>query len=324
LAFIADGGEDFISGEALSDKLGLSRTAVWKCVESLRHKGYRIQAVPARGYRLLEVPDRVTPLELAPLLNGREIGRVIHHHDSLPSTNDLAFRLANQGAGHGEVVIAEQQTAGKGRLGRTWASPPFVNLHFSVVLRPELPPHRAPELTLVAAVAAAEAIRAAEVPAQIKWPNDLMFGNRKLGGILTELSSELDRIHFAVLGMGINVNSTAADLPPELAAGAVSLREVLGKRLPRAALAVDLWGRLERWINLHAEQGFGPVRVAWKELCGMLGQPVLIQTGKKQVCGIAEDIDESGALIVRDRAGAKERVVAGDVEQISGDRVRRD
>ena len=230
-------------------------------------------------------------------------------------------------ASHGDIFFAHKQWAGKGQRGKTWASLPGENIIMSAVLEPVfLSVTRQFPLSACVALACHD-LYSRYVPlgqTSIKWPNDLMFGNRKLGGILTELSSELDRIHFAVLGMGINVNSTAADLPPELAAGAVSMREVLGKRLPRAALAVDLWGRLERWINLHAEQGFGPVRVAWKELCGMLGQPVLIQTGKKQVCGIAEDIDESGALIVRDRAGAKERVVAGDVEQISGERVRRD
>jgi BirA family biotin operon repressor/biotin-[acetyl-CoA-carboxylase] ligase len=324
LAFLADGGEDFTSGEALSGKLGLSRAAVWKYVESLRHKGYRIEAVPARGYRLVEVPDRVSPLELAPHLSSREIGRVIHHYDSVPSTNELAFRLANQGAAHGEVVIADEQTAGKGRLGRSWASPKGVNLYFSVILRPDLPSYRAPELTLVAAVAAAEAIQSAQVPARIKWPNDLMLGNRKLGGILTELSSELDRIHFAVLGMGINVNSTPAQFSPEVARVAVSISEVLGKRISRAGLAADLWGRLERWLTVHAEQGFAPVRAAWKEFCGMLGQPVLIQTGQKQLSGIAEDIDEAGALILRDSEGKRERVVSGDVAQLGDERPKRE
>src|ERR671919_548939 len=147
LGFLAEAGDDFTSGEMLSGKLGLSRTAVWKCVESLREKGYRIDAVPTRGYRLVEIPDRLTALEIAPLLNTRDIGRVIHHFESLPSTNEQAHQLAQEGASHGEVVIAEQQTAGRGRRGRSWISPAGVNLYFSVILRPELSPQRAPELT---------------------------------------------------------------------------------------------------------------------------------------------------------------------------------
>ncbi|MBN1204451.1 MAG: biotin--[acetyl-CoA-carboxylase] ligase, partial [Myxococcaceae bacterium] len=159
LGFLADGGDDFTSGEALCSKLGLSRTAVWKHVEALREKGYRIEAVPARGYRLVEVPDRLTELELRPLLSTHDLGHTLHFHETLASTNELAFRLGQEGAEHGEVVVTEQQTAGKGRRGRTWVSPPGLNLYFSAILRPELPPQRAPELTLVAAVALTEVLR---------------------------------------------------------------------------------------------------------------------------------------------------------------------
>ena len=140
LAFLAEGGDDYTSGEALSDKLGLSRTAVWKHVESLRAQGYRIEAAPSRGYRLVEVPDRLTSLELSPLLNTHDLGQVLHWYEELAFTNEFAMRLADEGAFHGEVVIAEAQTAGRGRRGRTWVSPARRNLYFSVILRPELPP----------------------------------------------------------------------------------------------------------------------------------------------------------------------------------------
>jgi BirA family biotin operon repressor/biotin-[acetyl-CoA-carboxylase] ligase len=316
LAFLADGGEEYTSGEALSDKLGLSRTAVWKHVESLRHKGYRIEAVPARGYRLLEIPDRLTSLELTPLLTTHDIGRVIHYRERLDSTNDLASKLASEGAFHGEVVVADEQTAGKGRRGRKWASPGGVNLYFSVVLRPELPPHRAPELTLLAAVAAAEVLREAGAQVRIKWPNDLHLGERKIAGILTELSAEPDRIHFAVLGMGVNLNSAPSDYPEEIGEMAVSLAEARGRRVPRAPFAVALWARLEQWLEVHADRGFAPVRAAWREMSSTLGQQVLVQTGERELQGVAEDIDDSGALILRTANGAAERIVAGDVQQI--------
>jgi BirA family transcriptional regulator, biotin operon repressor / biotin---[acetyl-CoA-carboxylase] ligase len=315
LGLLAEGGDDFTSGEILSGKLGLSRTAVWKCVESLRQKGYRIDAVPARGYRLMEIPDRLTPLELAPLLNTHDIGRTIHYRDSLPSTNDYAFRLAQEGAFHGEVVIADQQTQGRGRRGRSWLSPAGLNVYFSVILRPELPPQRAPELTLLTAVAVAETLREAGGHAFIKWPNDLLVDDRKVAGILTEISAEPEAIHFVVIGVGVNLNARAHDFPPELSKLATSLAEARGQRVPRALFTAALWMRLEEWLDLHQEKGFGPVRDAWRALSQTLGQDVLVKTEHREFRGRAEDIDETGALLVRTPDGL-ERVVAGDVERI--------
>lgn len=315
LSFLAEAGDEYTSGEMLSDKLGLSRAAVWKHVEGLRAKGYRIEALPARGYRLVEVPDRLTELELLPLLATHDLGRSIHYRESLPSTNELAFRLAGEGAANGEVVVADQQTAGRGRRGRTWASPPGVNLYFSVILRPELPPQRAPELTLVAGVALAEILREAGADAKIKWPNDVHVRGKKIAGILTELSAEPDAIHFVVLGVGVNLNSGPEDLPPELRPQAISLAEARGARVPRALFAAALWTRLEEWLDRHAENGFGPVRETWKELSSTLGEQVRVKSDR-EVRGRAVDLDEQGALLVKTEKGAVERIVAGDVEPL--------
>lgn len=315
LAFLAEAGDEYTSGEALSGKLGLSRTAVWKHVEALRRMGYRIEAVPARGYRLIEVPDRLTSLELSPLINTHDLGRTIHYEESLSSTNARAFELANDGASHGEVVICEQQTQGRGRRGRSWISPPGLNLYFSVILRPELPPQRAPELTLVAAVALAQTLREGGAHAEIKWPNDLLVDDRKIAGILTELSAEPDRVHFAIVGIGVNLNSRKDDFPAELAGAATSLRLVRGDRVPRALFAAALWTRLEEWLDVHAEQGFGPIRAAWKDHAATLGRDVLVKSEGRELRGLAEDIDDAGALLVRTESGL-ERVLAGDVEQL--------
>jgi BirA family biotin operon repressor/biotin-[acetyl-CoA-carboxylase] ligase len=316
LGFLADGGEDFTSGEALSSKLGLSRTAVWKHVESLRGKGYRIEAAPARGYRLVEVPDRLTQLELSPLLSTHDLGRAIHFHETVGSTNELAFRLAHDGAEHGEVVVAEQQTTGKGRRGRAWVSPPGLNLYFSAILRPELPPQRAPELTLVAAVALTEVLREAGCEAFIKWPNDVQIEGRKVAGILTELSAEPERVHFVVLGVGVNLNAQPEHFPEELRSTATSLALARGQRVPRALFAASLWNRLEEWLDLHLETGFDAVRQRWKELSSTLGQDVLVRTDRQEFRGLAEDIDAAGALLVRTENGSVERVLAGDVERL--------
>jgi BirA family transcriptional regulator, biotin operon repressor / biotin---[acetyl-CoA-carboxylase] ligase len=312
LGFLAEAGDEFVSGEAISDKLGLSRAAVWKHVNALRAQGYRIDAVPARGYRLVDVPDRLGPLELRPLLSTRDLGQVLHCHDALPSTNDLAKELAEQGAVHGEVVIAETQTAGRGRRGRAWVSPPGKNLYLSVVLRPELPPQRATELTLLASVAACETLREAGIEAVIKWPNDLLAGGRKIAGILTEMAAEPDRVHWVVVGLGINLNAGAEDFPPDLRDEATSAALVRGAVLPRALFTAALLARLEEWLERHALEGFAPVRETWRALSGTLGRQVLIATGEAKLTGIAEDIDETGALLVRGPLGV-ERVTAGDV-----------
>jgi len=317
LSFLAEGGDDFISGTALSDKLGLSRTAVWKHVEQLRRLGYRIDAQPARGYRLVEVPDRLTPLEVGPLLSTRELGRTLHHEESVGSTNALASQLAQEGALNGEVVIAEQQTEGRGRRGRSWASPKAKNLYLSVILRPDIPPSRAPELTLLAAVAVAETLKDSGVSAEIKWPNDLQVDGKKVAGILTELSADTEKVQSVILGIGVNLNAEAADFPPEVAEVATSVLQVRGQRVPRALFTAALLARLEQWLDTWTEQGFEPVRDAWRARSSTLGAEVLVRSESKELRGVAEDIDASGALLIK--VGDKvERVLAGDVEQLRG------
>lgn len=316
LAFLAEGGDDYTSGAALSDKLGLTRTAVWKYVETLRRMGYRIEAVPSRGYRLVEVPDRLTELELGPLLSTHDLGRTVHAFDSVASTNATAWELATEGALQGEVVVAEHQTAGRGRRGRTWVSPARKNLYFSAVLRPELPPQRAPELTLVTAVALAEAARDSGVQATIKWPNDVCFEGKKIAGILTELSADTERVHFVIVGVGVNLNAGRDDFPPELADQATSLRLARGSAVPRALFTAALWTRMELWLDRHAEEGFGPVREAWKGLSDTLGAEVLVRTERSELRGVAEDLDATGALLLRTPDGGLERVLVGDVEQV--------
>lgn len=315
LSFLAEGGEDYVSGAALSDKLGLSRTAVWKHVEQLRKLGYRIDAQSSRGYRLIEVPDRLSALEVGPLLATRELGRTLHHYETLESTNAKAFELAHEGGFHGEVIVTEHQTQGKGRRGRSWSSPAGKSLAMSVILRPEIAPARAPELTLVAAVALAQTLRDSGVEASIKWPNDVQLSGKKVAGILTELSADVERVHFIVLGIGVNLNTEAADFPPEVAELATSVAAERKTPMHRALFTAALLGKLEEWVDRWTEEGFEPVRAAWKSLASTLGQEVLVKADQRELRGVAEDIDESGALLLRvgDRV---ERVLSGDVEQV--------
>jgi BirA family biotin operon repressor/biotin-[acetyl-CoA-carboxylase] ligase len=319
LAFLAESGDEFTSGEALCGKLGLSRAAVFKSVESLRLQGYRIEAVPARGYRLVRVPDRLSALELSPLLGTHDVGRSLEYHASLPSTHLAAFQAAEAGAPHGHLVIAEEQKAGRGRRGRTWVSPAGLNLYASLVLRPDLPIHRAAELTLLTAVALTEWLREDGVEATIKWPNDVRAEGLKLAGILTELKSEGDRVSFVVVGVGVNLNVLPADLPEDLRDIATSVRLQKGEVVARAPFVAGFLTRLEEWLDLHEEVGFPPVRAAWKELSETLGHPVRVALEGQTLVGVAEDIDESGALVVRNAEGHIHRVLAGDVEQLRGD-----
>lgn len=315
LSFLAEGGDDYISGAALSDKLGLSRTAVWKYVEQLRKMGYRIDAQSAKGYRLMEVPDRLTSLEVGPLLATRELGRTLHHYEKLESTNAKAFELAQEGGFHGEAIVTEHQTQGKGRRGRLWVSPAGKSLAMSVILRPEIAPSRAPELTLVAAVALAQTLRDSGVQGDIKWPNDVQIAGKKVAGILTELSADVERVHFVILGIGVNLNAETTDFPPEVAELATSVSSSRHSKVHRALFTAALLAKLEQWLDTWADDGFEPVRQAWKSLASTLGQDVLVRVDQRELRGIAEDIDSSGALLLRvgDRL---ERVLSGDVEQV--------
>jgi BirA family biotin operon repressor/biotin-[acetyl-CoA-carboxylase] ligase len=315
LSFLAEAVDEFVSGEAISDKLGLTRAAVWKHVAALRAQGYRIDAVPARGYRLAGVPDRLTPLEIRPLLNTHDVGRVVHWYEELESTNDRAKELAEEGAEHGEVVIAESQTAGRGRRGRTWVSPARKSLYFSVVLRPDLPPARAPELTLVTSVAVCEALRQAGVDAQIKWPNDLLASGRKIAGILAELASDPDRVQWVVVGVGVNLNARAEDFPADLRGEATSVLLERGQPAPRALFAAACFTALETWLDRHAEGGFGAVRDEWRRSSATLGHEVSVRLDDREVVGTAEDLDETGALLVRTSAGL-ERILSGEVRHL--------
>ena len=315
LSFLAESGEDYVSGAALSDKLGLSRTAVWKHVEQLRKLGYRIDAQASRGYRLIEVPDRLTALEVGPLLATREFGRTLHHYDELESTNAKAFELAHEGGFHGEVIVAEAQTKGKGRRGREWISPAGKNLAMSVILKPEIPPARAPELTLVGAVALVETLIDSGVAATIKWPNGVQIEGKKVAGILTELSADVERVHFVILGLGVNLNAAPSDFPAELRELATSVSQSRPSPVHRALFTAALLGKLEAWFETWSEKGFGPVRDAWKRYTTMLGTEVLVRSEAKELRGVARDIDESGALLL-ETAGGTERILSGDVEQV--------
>src|SRR5512140_598315 len=233
--------DDFVSGEAISDVLGISRNAVHKHVKSLRKRGYRIVGVSRRGYRLEDEPARLSMGHVTQRTENTMFGHSFRYHDEIESTNLEAKSLATKGAPEGTVVVAEAQSAGRGRLGRRWTSPAGKGLLFSVVLRPSLPMSEAHLLTIVAATAAAEAIEK-HVPARvaIKWPNDLFIGDRKVGGILMEVSGEQDDVDWVVLGIGLNVNTEFSELPVALRRTATSLKMTGGEMVDRSDVLATL------------------------------------------------------------------------------------
>jgi BirA family biotin operon repressor/biotin-[acetyl-CoA-carboxylase] ligase len=315
LGLLLECADDFVSGSMLCDKLDVPRAELLKRIDSLRARGYVIHTRGGVGYRLVEVPDQLGEAQIAPLLATGELGRKIHHFEELESTNDEAHRLAEAGGLHGEVVVADFQSRGRGRRGRTWVAPRGKAVTMSVVLRPTISPARAPEITLAAAVAVAEAAREMGAhSARIKWPNDVECKGRKIAGLLTELRAEVDRVRHAVLGVGFNVSLQMSDFPEDLRQTATSLLIESGERHPRPVVCARLLEHLEEWLSLHETEGFGPVADRWRELSSTLGRRVRIASEGQAVEGDAVDLADDGALLVRAAGGVLVRVLAGDVE----------
>lgn len=304
----------FVSGEAISAKLGISRNAVHKHVKSLRARGYRILGVSRRGYRLEDEPCRLSMGRITDRTEHSAFGRSYRYYDEIESTNVETKSLANSGAPEGTVVIAECQTAGRGRLGRRWVSPAGKGLLFSVLLRPTLPMEDAHLLTLVAAAAAAEAIEALSgVAVKIKWPNDLFIGDRKVGGILMEVSGEQDEVDWVVVGVGVNVNTEYSELPVALRRTATSLKMITGHEVDRSDLLAGLLLALETHYADAASGGFERALSAFRERDYLLTRSISMQTREGPVVGEARGIDDRGALLVQMPQRHIRRFHSGDV-----------
>jgi BirA family biotin operon repressor/biotin-[acetyl-CoA-carboxylase] ligase len=305
----------FLSGEEISRRLKVTRTAIWKRMEQLRSLGYEIKATPRAGYRLIRSPDLLIPSEVNPLLETKWIGKTIHFFETVDSTNTKAYELALRGAREGEVVLAESQKKGRGRLGRQWFSPSFSNLYLSVILRPKIPPHQASLITLMAAVATADALRKfSGLDPRIKWPNDILLNDRKVAGLLNEIHSETDRIHFVILGIGINLNMDASMVSKEIRSRATSLKKEMGQTISRKEFLKTLLGELETWYEVFLKEGGTTILKAWRDRAQIQGKPVNVTSFGETLKGVAIDIDSDGALILETETGERKRVVAGDVE----------
>ncbi|MDE3136369.1 MAG: biotin--[acetyl-CoA-carboxylase] ligase [Acidobacteriota bacterium] len=306
-----------ISGPRIAREIGVTRHAVWRWVEKLRSLGVRVKGHTGAGYRIEQVPDVLVPGLLNPRLRGTMFHNNIYHFFKAGSTNDIALELGQRGAPHGTVVIAEEQTAARGRVGRTWHSEKANGIYVSVLLRPSISPSTAAILTLVAGLAAQEAVaRQSGLKTDIRWPNDLLADGRKFGGILTEMHAEPDRIRFVVVGIGINVNHE--QFPEELATIATSLRIAAGREQSRLELLLQLLLELERYYNRFMADGAGPIVERFTKASSYArGKRVRIESATETFTGTTDGLEPSGLLRVRRDGGRVETVVSGSVREAS-------
>jgi len=302
-----------VSGVELGKQLNISRVAVSKQIQRLRKEGYDIESTASMGHCLKRLPDLLRPEEVYPRLTTKILGREICYFSSIASTNDEAKKRAMAGCPEGTLVITEMQLGGRGRLSRGWFSPMAKGIWFSIVLRPPFPPQEAPKCTLMAAVAVNRAIReVAGIFCGIKWPNDILCNGRKLVGILTEMSAEMDAINHIVIGVGINVNIDPSEIPVELKATATSVSMEAGFEISRIDLFAKVLEKMEELYLQVKSEGFSSVLEAWRQESVTLGRMVNVIGFDKSFVGKAVDIDAEGALLVETEQGV-ERVLAGDV-----------
>lgn len=302
--------DGYVSGEAVSEKLGITRAAVWKQVELLRAEGYVIDSLTRRGYRLREAPDLLTQEEIQAGLSAGEFGCRVFAMETVDSTNEEAKRRAEQDAPHGSVFVAEQQTGGKGRLGRRWDSAAGSGLWFSLLLRPRALPSQTAGITLLAGLAVCRAIRRETgCQASIKWPNDVVLGTKKVCGILTEMSAEMDQIHYVVVGIGINVKKGA--FPAELQEKAVSLEAGAGRPVRRVPLLQRI---LEEFELLYREYGVSSFPLEeYSSLCVSLGRRIRFFRNGSEVHGTAVAVEKDGGLVAELENGETAVVTSGEV-----------
>lgn len=304
---------EFLSGEALCREFRITRSAVWKHICLLRSEGYHIDAVTGRGYRLSSLTGRPVEAEVRPFLTSRRFGRGIAYHPVTTSTNILAKALAVDGSLEGSVVVADSQTGGRGRMGRTWVSPPGSNLYFSLILRPGVPSVRVPQLTLLVAAAIHQALckLSSDLAAMIKWPNDILARGKKLCGVLCEMQSEPEFTHFVVVGIGINVNQS--EFPAELQQSATSLFLEQGELFSRPELLASVLNHFEplydEWL-LEEDLSF---ILPYLETYSLLqSEEVTIDQVKRSLSGTVRGISSTGELKLESAAGETILVSSGE------------
>ena len=305
-----------VPGPKIASEIGVTRSTVWMYIEKLRALGVEIKGHTASGYQLQKLPDILAPSLIRPELGENQIGHRIVHYFRTDSTNNVALELAAQGAEHGTVVVAEEQTAGRGRLGRDWYSEKSSGIYASIILRPPLAPAAASVLTLLAGVAVHQAVRSTTgLPVDIRWPNDLLINGKKVCGILTEMSAELDRLHAVVLGIGLNVNHR--EMPANLKQIATSLRMEGRKIYSRAQILAALLKELEKKYRLLLDDGSAAIAQAWAAASSYAeGKRIRVLSGSDEFAATTAGLEPNGALRIRREDGREESLVSGEITEV--------
>jgi len=308
--------KEYVSGEVLAKKLGISRVAIWKQIQKLKDRGYKITSDQNLGYCLISRPNLLLPQEIQRELSTNYIGKKIYYFPELKSTNIMAKEKTlhrAEGIDESTLIIAEKQSAGKGRLGREWFSPAG-GIWLSVILYPQLLPSYISRITLVTAVAVVKAIKVCtQIESQIKWPNDILINEKKVCGILTEMSAELDMINWVVVGIGINANIDHQDFPEDIQENTISLKETLGKEISRVKLVQTFLQEFEKHYEILKRREFFSILKEWKLYSHTLGRKIRIDMGEKIVTGEAVDINEEGALILKKGDGELVKIISGTI-----------
>jgi BirA family transcriptional regulator, biotin operon repressor / biotin---[acetyl-CoA-carboxylase] ligase len=315
LALLADNAMIVISGAKIAREIGVTRATVWRWIEKLRALGVEVKGHPRTGYQIEKVPDLLTPKLLHRRLQSGALGKRIYHFFKIDSTNSVAMTLGERDEPHGTVVFAEEQTAGRGRAGHTWHSEKSNGIYMTVLLRPQISPQQAPLITLVAGLAVREAIiEQTGLTPDLRWPNDLLFGRKKFCGILTEMNAEQDRIHFVVVGIGINVNHER--IPDELSKIATSLRIETRHAQSRVEIVARLLRHLDSYYNRFLAEGPEAIVARFSEVSSFArGKRVRIEAATETYTGTTEGLEPGGLLRVRRDDGRVLPVISGTLSE---------
>jgi len=305
----------YISGQELSEKFGVSRTAIWKYIKKLKDEGFVIESVTNKGYILIDSPDTLYPVEIKRNLKTEFIGKEIIYLDSVDSTNNYGKNLASKGFDDGTVIVAEEQTKGRGRLGREWISQKGKGIWMTLMLKPDIKPDKASQVTLIAALSVLKGIKnVADVDIMIKWPNDLVINGKKICGILTELGAEIDIINFLCVGIGINVNGEEDDFNKIGLNTATSLKATIGETIDRKRLIVEILESFEKLYKIFLHNvSIDFMLDEYKKHLVNLGKEVRVIVKNGEIKGIAEDVNDKGYLMVRLNDGNLMEVSSGEV-----------
>ncbi|MDR3569279.1 MAG: biotin--[acetyl-CoA-carboxylase] ligase [Syntrophobacteraceae bacterium] len=309
----------FVSGTALAQRVAISRPGVWKHINRLKQMGYEIESRSGLGYMLVAVPDSLAPGEIVSNLTTRWLAHNYHHLETIGSTNDYALILAAKGAPNGALVVAEQQTKGRGRLQREWMSSPSRGIYLSLLLKDPLPVSVAPQSSYIGALALVKMLREQfAVPATIKWPNDVLINGRKVAGILTEMQSDQDFSRFCVVGIGINVNHSREEMAGPFRYPATSIALETGCAVKRQTVLLEFLSRFEHEYERFLDLGLLALLPEIEKYTEMMGKTITVVCGNREIIGEAHGISSEGALLLMREDGSQESVWAGDVVRIEG------